>query len=466
MKKYLKIFLLIIFAVTCFYAGTAFKQGKVKSQEQATTTPQEEPRKEREIINGKVKKIFEQKYILEEIGTTSEITVLINSNTKFFDEKNVQNDQNYIKKGYLVEAKGIYEGEEFQADEIRLVSTVGFLEYRNDAMNIAFSYPADWKPSGYSDEIGGRQIWYAGGNDFFELSALASNGSSLDNIALKESAKKFYGKNPQMSDITIDGQSGKTIVAVEPKYYNATVILKYPYPLELKFEGKKKTDYGYFVLYSNINYLDLLISSLKFINKEVPKEAGKEITIISPKSGDTVISPLNIDGEATGSWYFEGVFPAALYDGNGKKIASGQAEAIGEWMSEKAVPFNLKLEFSAPSTASGKLVFTNDNPSGLKENEKKFELPVKFEPAKTVSKKEEPAPKDPTITNPKAPCYVGGCSGQICSDKKVVSTCEFQDQYSCLKYAICERQPDKKCGWTITKQYNECLNKAKATSSP
>ncbi len=55
-------------------------------------------------------------------------------------------------------------------------------------------------------------------------------------------------------------------------------------------------------------------------------------------------------------------------------------------------------------------------------------------------------------------CYVGGCSGQICSDKKdMVSMCEYSETYACYKTATCERQSDGQCGWTKTQELTACL---------
>lgn len=55
-------------------------------------------------------------------------------------------------------------------------------------------------------------------------------------------------------------------------------------------------------------------------------------------------------------------------------------------------------------------------------------------------------------------CYVGGCSGQICSDREgVISTCEWREEYACYQNAICERQPDGQCGWTPTPELEACL---------
>lgn len=60
-----------------------------------------------------------------------------------------------------------------------------------------------------------------------------------------------------------------------------------------------------------------------------------------------------------------------------------------------------------------------------------------------------------------AGCFVGGCSGQICSDQKdVVSTCEFRESYACYKTAKCERQQNGQCGWTQTPELKACLANA------
>jgi hypothetical protein len=94
--------------------------------------------------------------------------------------------------------------------------------------------------------------------------------------------------------------------------------------------------------------------------------------------GDLVSSPLVIDGEARGSWFFEGIFPVELRDGTGKLISSAQAEAISDWMTSEFVPFNAKLTFSAPETATGTLILKKDNPSGLAENAEEMRISVNF----------------------------------------------------------------------------------------
>jgi len=89
-------------------------------------------------------------------------------------------------------------------------------------------------------------------------------------------------------------------------------------------------------------------------------------------------SPLVIKGEARGSWFFEAAFPVKLLDANGKEVATGQAEAKFDWMTQNFVPFEATIDFPAAETKTGTLVIIKDNPSGLPQNADEFEIPVVF----------------------------------------------------------------------------------------
>ena len=57
-----------------------------------------------------------------------------------------------------------------------------------------------------------------------------------------------------------------------------------------------------------------------------------------------------------------------------------------------------------------------------------------------------------------ATCYVGGCSGQVCSDRPdVITTCEWRAEYACYQAATCEVQADGACGWTQSAELQACL---------
>lgn len=54
-------------------------------------------------------------------------------------------------------------------------------------------------------------------------------------------------------------------------------------------------------------------------------------------------------------------------------------------------------------------------------------------------------------------CRPTGCSGQICADEDVITTCEYKESYACYKKAKCERHQDGQCAWTLTEDLLQCL---------
>jgi len=63
-----------------------------------------------------------------------------------------------------------------------------------------------------------------------------------------------------------------------------------------------------------------------------------------------------------------------------------------------------------------------------------------------------------SITSDSAACQRTGCSGQVCADRSVITTCEWREEYSCYQTAACARQPDGQCGWTQTAELALCLH--------
>ena len=102
------------------------------------------------------------------------------------------------------------------------------------------------------------------------------------------------------------------------------------------------------------------------------------IHIDTPRPKESITSPLLIEGEARGYWFFEASFPVRLFDGNGNELAVKPAQAQGEWMTEEFVPFHVILEFEEPATDTGMLVLEKDNPSGLPEHADELVIPVRF----------------------------------------------------------------------------------------
>ncbi|HTM67858.1 MAG TPA: Gmad2 immunoglobulin-like domain-containing protein [Candidatus Binatia bacterium] len=165
------------------------------------------------------------------------------------------------------------------------------------------------------------------------------------------------------------------------------------------------------------------------------------VRVTSPRSGDLVASPLAVSGEARGTWYFEATFPVKLLDADGKVVATGSAQAQGDWMTRDFVPFKATLTFPKPATATGTLVLEKDNPSGLAENAASVSVPVRFT----------------AQLGGTAACRRTGCSGELCAEEETMSSCVFRPEYACYKDAVCERQATGKCGWTQTDSLSRCL---------
>jgi hypothetical protein len=123
----------------------------------------------------------------------------------------------------------------------------------------------------------------------------------------------------------------------------------------------------------SFNTFDQILSTFKFL------ESTSQPVVIYPSSNSKVTNPLRIDGIVPAGWMFEGVFPIKLVDSYKNIIAQGQAKEkiTGSWQSGESVQFEATLNFTT-SAKSGFLILENDNPSGLPENSKSFEIPVNF----------------------------------------------------------------------------------------
>ena len=114
---------------------------------------------------------------------------------------------------------------------------------------------------------------------------------------------------------------------------------------------------------------------------------NEKIVVITPPPNSEVISPLEVTGNARGSWYFEASFPIKLLDASGKVIASAVAQAQGDWMTENFVPFRAELTFKTPAAKTGALILERDNPSGLPQNDESISIPVTFAVSKPAAVK-------------------------------------------------------------------------------
>ena len=125
----------------------------------------------------------------------------------------------------------------------------------------------------------------------------------------------------------------------------------------------------------------------KSFTEDIGNELEKSdlIKIDNPRPNQIIESPLFVKGEARGNWYFEASFPAKLFDDNGFLLGITPAQALGNWMTEDFVPFNVILPFAVPSTSKGRLILEKDNPSGLPEYANELRIPVYFKETPEIS---------------------------------------------------------------------------------
>jgi len=190
------------------------------------------------------------------------------------------------------------------------------------------------------------------------------------------------------------------------------------------------------------------------------------IRVNAPQPNSVVTSPLSVEGEARGYWFFEASFPVKVLDGDGTALGAVPAQAqrdpmTGEinWMTEDFVPFRATVEFKTPQFATGTLVLEKDNPSGLPEYADELRVPIKFNLDKVIS-----IPDGGGKRPPEGECRPTGCSGEICADKDTpqFSICLWNPEYTCYKDAVCERRSNGECGWTPTPELQSCLVNARA----
>jgi hypothetical protein len=107
--------------------------------------------------------------------------------------------------------------------------------------------------------------------------------------------------------------------------------------------------------------------------------ADGHVGVTAPQPGALIASPATVIGTITGGgWFFEASFPVKVLDGDGTVLGTGIAQAQADWTSTSSVPFTAIVQFSAPHGATGTVVLSKDNPSGLAKNDMSFSIPVRF----------------------------------------------------------------------------------------
>lgn len=138
--------------------------------------------------------------------------------------------------------------------------------------------------------------------------------------------------------------------------------------------------------------IEELLGTLEFpqveeTNDQIAEDDPRQIVVSNITPNAMVGSPLVVEGQARGPWYFKATFPVVLVDWDGLIIAEGNAQADGDWMTEDFVPFTAELNFDSPYAEgdpdymqNGTLILQKANPSGMPERDDALEIPVQFAP--------------------------------------------------------------------------------------
>ena len=119
------------------------------------------------------------------------------------------------------------------------------------------------------------------------------------------------------------------------------------------------------------------------------KVVQEGISVDSPKASETISSPVKITGTTNGGGWngFEGqVGIVQLLDYKGNKIGEAILKATTDW-TKPPVSFEANLTFKINNPGPATLFFSNENPSGLPDKDKKFGLSVVTSSSETMTVK-------------------------------------------------------------------------------
>lgn len=118
---------------------------------------------------------------------------------------------------------------------------------------------------------------------------------------------------------------------------------------------------------------DRYIDRLNIDNKKYKLEAR----ITNPTPNALIVNPIKVKGSALNYWFFEGTAQLTIVDSTGKTVGYGSANALTDWMADGQIEFESTINFNTTDTI-GKIILSNDNPSGFPERSKAIEIPIRF----------------------------------------------------------------------------------------
>lgn len=272
---------------------------------------------------------------------------------------------------------------QFDEQVNQIVDTSNWNTYTNKYSNYEIKYPSNGKLMDCDGQCNfDAQLDFENLHIAFVSQGIA-NTTMVENPILYSFCSTTKTSNPQIKQIaTIDFYMDQKVIADDN--------LCAEYIAKLKSVSFDTNSNSYWIIdiqtraknKSGQALLDQILSTFKFINPRslTPTLTVRDMPIVLyPGKNEKIQSPLIVKGIAPAGWMFEGQLVLKLLDNDRKVIAQGKGveEKLGSWTSGNPVSFEGKIIFEG-NAESGYLVVENDNPSGLPENQKTFEIPVQF----------------------------------------------------------------------------------------
>ncbi len=162
--------------------------------------------------------------------------------------------------------------------------------------------------------------------------------------------------------------------------------------------------------------------------------------LAGPKQGGSLSNPITISGIKNYAVDEKGVFQG---------LRGGGVFATLTFVAPQSGDINIRLNYNGPEATDDSNIngFSVAGPVSIQKPVERLltqpnELKIK-------------------VVSAQADCRRMGCSGTICSDSKeeFVTTCEWNESYSCYQNAKCERQGNGLCGFSPTEEFNSCIAK-------
>jgi hypothetical protein len=187
------------------------------------------------------------------------------------------------------------------------------------------------------------------------------------------------------------------------------------------------------------------------ITTNQPRFSHPDIKVSIPTSGSLVKNEMTVEGVAKTSWFAQGIASGDVRNEKDEKVGAFTVRTQSTIKDNSFVTFTGTVLYTNPDTKTGYIVFNKANPTGDTSKNVSLWVPIRFQETSSAG--------NTFLTPPGATkeCRKTGCSGQICSDVDMVTTCEYRQEYACYQAARCERQANGECGFTPTSELSTCL---------